>query len=194
MIWDGGNLPDDSPKFSSLLTNDLLNHGYSVLGCAIRLRMLAVSQPIPDDAILADGFRTAAECIEAVVRRGERRNDRGFHLAIAAAAFHLGHYGARSFSLLAENTDELNLADVELLLVALMQRRLDQLQTLCLDRLTDQQNTDEGITASLESTEEQFDASDAAYTAISRVFHRAVANFDFALRSGNSQYAIISHH
>lgn len=190
MVWDDGSLPDDSSNFPSTLTNDLLNHGYLVLGCTIRLRMLAVFEAIPDDAILADGFRTAAECIEAVVRRGERRNDRGFHLTIAAAAFHLGNYGARSFSLLAENAEELNLVAVELLLVALMQRRLDQLQALCLNWLNDPQNTDEGIAASLESTEEQFDASDAAYTSISRVLHRAVALFDFALRSGNSQYVV----
>lgn len=188
MIWEDGTLPPESPNFSPLLTNDLLNHGYMVLGCAIRLRSLSLTQPIPDAGLLDDGFRTAAECIEAVARRGESRPDRGFHLTIAAAAFHLGHYGARSFSLLAENAAELNLVDAELLLVALMRRRLGELQTLCRDWLVESAHTDAQIAAALESEEIDFDATDAAYLAINRVLHRAVANFDFALRTGDTQY------
>lgn len=185
MIWEGGGLPEDSPKFSTLLTNDLLSHGYLVLGCALRLRMLTLADAVVDVAILNEGFRTAAECIEAAIRRGRPRNDRGFHLTIAAAAFHLGQYGARSFSLLAESADQLNLVNAELLLVALMQRRLDELQRLCRDWLNDPQNNDEGIASSLESEEKDFDADDAAYIAINRVFHRAIAVFEFALHTGD---------
>ncbi|TWU44925.1 ski2-like helicase [Novipirellula aureliae] len=188
MIWKDGTLPEDSPKFSSRLTNDLLNHGYLVLGCAIRLRILAIEQSLSVGPVLDDGFRTAAECIEAVVRRGQRQNDRGFHLTIAAAAFHLAHYGARSYSLLAENTDDLNLVDIEVLLVALMQRKLDDLESLCLNWLVEDEHTDEGIVSSLESGEVDFDDADAAYVAICQVFHRAVANFDFGLRSGESAF------
>ncbi len=188
MIWHDGVLPEDSPKFSTRLTNDLLNHGYLVLGCALRLRMLASEQSLSIDSILDDSFRTAAECIEAAVRRGQRQNDRGFHLTIAAAAFHLAHYGARSYSLLAENVDELNLVDVEMLLVALMQRRLDDLQTLCLNWLSDEEHTDEGIVTSLESDESSFDDGDAAYIAISRVFHQAVGNFDYGIRIGEYSF------
>lgn len=187
MIWDGGTLPDGSPNFSPRLTNDLLNHGYLVLGCAVRLRSLSLQEEIPDTNVLDNAFLTAAECIEAVVRRGEQRNDRGFHLTIAAAAFHLAHYGARSFSLLAENTKELNLVSIELLLVALMQRRLDELERICLTWLSDDRFTDDGIAASLESEDEQLDAADAAYLAVSRVFHRAIATFEIALRTGESQ-------
>lgn len=72
MIWDGGTLPDGSPNFSPRLTNDLLNHGYLVLGCAVRLRSLSLQEEIPDATVLDNAFLTAAECIEAVVRRGER--------------------------------------------------------------------------------------------------------------------------
>jgi hypothetical protein len=188
MIWKEGALPEGSPRFSTRLTNDLLNHGYLVLGCSIRLRILSTAQSPLVQSVLDDGFRTAAECIESVVRRGRRQNDRGFHLTIAAAAFHLAHYGARSFSLLAENIDALNLVDVELLLVALMQRRLDTLESLCLNWLNDNAHTDEGIVASLESDENDFGDADAAYIAICRVVHRAVANFDYALRSGEPTF------
>ena len=192
MIWNDGDLPEDSPNFSSRLSNDLLNHGYLVLGCSIRLRILATEQSLSVDQILDAGFRTAAECIEAVVRRGERQNERGFHLTIAAAAFHLAHYGARSYSLLAEEVNELNLVDVELLLVALMQRKLDVLESHCMSWLNEPTNTDEGIAAALESTETSFNDIDAAYTAICRVYHQAIANFDFALRSGDAQFVKIA--
>lgn len=188
MIWKDGVLPEGSPDFSERLSNDLLNHGYSILGCAIRLRILSIEQSLSVVPILELGFMTAAECIEAVVRRGERENDRGFHLTIAAAAFHLAHYGARSFSLLAENVDELNLVDVELILVALMQRNLDDLESRCLNWLSDPVNTDQGISDALESEHDDFDDVDAAYIAISRVFHQAIANFDFALRTGESKF------
>jgi len=192
MIWNDGKLPEDSPNFSPRLSNDLLNHGYLVLGCSIRLRILASEQSLAVHQILDAGFRTAAECIEAVVRRGERQNERGFHLTIAAAAFHLAHYGARSYSLLAENTEALNLVDVELLLVALMQRKLDVLESRCFGWLNDVANTDEGIAQAIESNEMGFNDIDAAYTAICRVFHQAIANFDFALRSGDAQFVKIA--
>lgn len=188
MIWESGELPDGSPNYSSQLTNDLLNHGYLVLGCAIRLRTLSLTDSIPDETILDEAFRSAAECIEAVVRRGERTTDRGFHLTIAAAAFHLAHFGARSFSLLAEDTREMNLAAVEVALVALMQRRLDELQSLCHGWLEDVQHSDGGIAELLEAPDAQFDAADAAYVAICRVFHRGIASFEFALRTGNEQF------
>ena len=188
MIWREGILPEDSPDFSERLSNDLLNHGYLILGCAIRLRVLSLEQSLSVVSTLELGFKTAAECIEAVVRRGERENDRGFHLTVAAAAFHLAHYGARSFSLLSENPDELNLVDIEQVLIALMQRKLGALESRCFQWLSNPANTDQGIAESLESEQTSFDDLDAAYAAVCRVFHQSVANFDFALRSGDRTF------
>ncbi len=188
MIWQSGLLPEDSPTFNPRLSTDLMNHGYSVLGCAIRLRILSVEQGSNFDPILDIGFRTAAECLEAAVRRGKPSNDRGFHLTIAAASFHLAHYGARSYSLLAEDIDELNLVDAEKLLVALMQRKLDDLEILCVSWLEKFEHTDEGIADSLESEDIVFNEVDASYIAINRVFHRAIAKFEFAFRTGNSAF------
>lgn len=182
MVWSEGELPPDSPNFSSDLTVDLLDHGYSVLGCALRLRSLNREAEILDIS-----FRTAAESIEAAVRRGTRDEDRGFHLTVAAASFHLGHYAARSFSLLAEDREQLNLASVERLLVALMQRQLGELETLCLNWLSDDQHTDDGVAAALEGNDE-FLISDASRVVVVRVFHRAIAEFEFAIRTGNSLY------
>lgn len=183
MIWDEGELPSDGPQFSESLTNDLLNHGFSVLGCALRLRAIVPSHPILDS-----GFRTAAESIEAAVRRGMRDEDRGFHLTVAAAAFHLGHYAARSFSLLAEDRTELNLSSVELLLVVLMQRRLNELEGLCLNWLWDEANTDEGIAGLLQADDNNFTTADAARVVVSRRFHQAIAVFEFALRTGDATH------
>lgn len=187
MIWRDGRLPEDSPRFGALLTNDLLNHGYLVLGCSLRLREQLDVAEASLTSLLNDGFRTAAECIEAAVRHGQRQSDRGFHLTIAAASYHLGQFGARSYSLLAEESAELNLASSELLLVALMRRRLDKLQEICNDWLNDPEHSDAGVAAALENADKDFDVSDAAYTAACRHFFRGIAFFEYALRTGDPE-------
>ncbi len=183
MIWDDGALPPDSPQFSENLTNDLLNYGYSVLGCALRLRQIDSTARNLDDS-----FRTAAEAIEAAVRRGTGNEERGFHLTVSAAAFHLGHYAARSFSLMEEDREALNLSSVEQLLVALMQRRLEELERLCLNWLNNQANMDQGIADLLSDESNNFMPEDASRVIVGRVFHRAMATFDFALRTGQIRF------
>ena len=183
MIWSEGDLPPDSPRFSSQLTNDLLNHGYTILGATLRLMSLSSNEEILDDA-----FRTAAEAIEAAVRNGAFDENRGFHLVIAAAAFHLGHYAARSFSLLEEDIQSLNLSSTELLLVCLLQRRLSRLEAVSSLWLNSEENSDEGVAKLLESDESDILIDDVSRLAIERQFHRAIAFFEFALKSGEISY------
>lgn len=107
---------------------------------------------------------------------------------MAAASFHLGHFAARSFSLLAEERDSLNLSSVEHLLVALMQRRLGELERICRSWLGEEVNTSQGIADLLENEESEFMPADASRVAVSRVFHRALATFDFAIRTGEFEF------
>ena len=184
MVWNEGELPDDSPNFSELLTNDLLDHGFSILSKALRLRIQS-----PENPILDRSFRIAAESIESAVRKGATDVDRGFHLVVAASAFHLGHFGARSFSLLKENVDELNLSSNELALVLLMQRRLDELESLLQQWLQDESHTDLGLLRRLQDDENNdIELTEVAGMAVNRQFHVALANFEFAIRSGAGEY------
>jgi hypothetical protein len=183
MIWSDGRLPDGSPSFSPSLTTDLLDHGYTVLGLALRLRTLDGHAPILDEA-----FRTAAEAIEAGVRRGESRDEeRGFHVVAAAAAFHIAHLAARSYCLLEGGLENLNISSAERLLVHLMRRRLGALAQACRDWLRTGRNTDEGVAALPEDDDADFGAADAARTVVTRNFHRAIAAFQLGLQSGESR-------
>ena len=183
MIWTDGQLSEDSPRFSAFLTEDLLNHGFSILSKALRLRTQQPNSPILDHS-----FRTAAEAIESAVRKGSRDDDRGFYLVISAAAFHLGHFGARSYSLLQEQVDTLNLSSVETVLVFLMQRRLDELETHVRRWLFTPANTDQGMLELLRDEVSDVDTPQVAATAVRREFHRAIGDFEFALRSGFPVY------
>ena len=180
MVWIGGVVPEGSPRFSTNLTMDLLDHGYTVLGQALRLKAMQRNASVLDDAL-----RSAGEAIEAAVRRGDTQDEqRGFHLTVGAAAFHLAHLAARSYSLLEGSHEALNLSSVERLLVLLMRRRLVELDGACRVWLTDVSNNDEGVTDRLEDPEDEFDAGDASRVAVVRNFHRAIATFELALRTG----------
>jgi len=83
MIWRNGLLPPGSPAFGATLTSDLLDHGYLMLGIALRGRDLGIA-----GTDLDRGLRIAAESIESAVRKGNPTDpERGFHLVVAAAAF-----------------------------------------------------------------------------------------------------------
>ena len=122
MIWRDGVLPPNSPRFPATLTEDLLDHGYLTFqkGLELRWREGATTR-------VTEAMRVAGEAIEAVVRRG-RTDDplRGFHIVVAAAAFHLGGFAARSYSLLPdhrETTMPLSSSERVLLLLTLWLRR-----------------------------------------------------------------------
>jgi hypothetical protein len=95
MIWSGGQLPPASPLNAPQLSGDLLSYGLSLIGAGLRLRLL--SRGHPD---IARAFERGGEAIEAVVRNGDPAwPERGFYTTIAAAAYHLGRFSARAYSL-----------------------------------------------------------------------------------------------
>lgn len=122
MIWRDGILPPDAPNFSTELSDDLLSYGYSLLAHGLRYTDLGGE---PDLARAA--FKVAAEALEAVVARGPAETERAFHRLVAAAAYHLGRYSARAYSLLHKGFAESNLSTIEISLAKLMLRDLDGL-------------------------------------------------------------------
>lgn len=122
MIWRDGELPPDAPPFSELLTYDLLSYGYALLSHGLRLLEL---QGNGDTARRA--FEHAGDALEAVVSKGKEDADRDFHRLVAAAAYHLGRFSARSYSLLHVSIDKANLTRGERCLALLMLRDLTSL-------------------------------------------------------------------
>src|SRR5690606_27237799 len=103
MIWRNGVLPDDAPNYSSELSDDLLSYGYSLL-----LHGLRYTEQGGDIDRSRAAFVVAAEALEAVVARGEISPERDFHRLITAAAYHLGRFSARAYSLLHKGLTEAN--------------------------------------------------------------------------------------
>lgn len=180
MIWRDGVLPPDSPNFTPMLTTDLLDHGFRLLDSALALREISQGHAHPNHA-----FRVAGEAIESAVRRGDASDPQyGFHLACAAASFHIGHYSARAFCLLRGDLDRLNLSSPERLLVLLMKRQLSHLTDECVRWLESSEHTDEGLATLLEQNDAGLE--DAVFISLAKNFCHAIAGFEFALETGQA--------
>lgn len=183
LIWRNGILPSDAPEFSPELSTDLLDHGFLVLSQALRLRDLERT-----NEMVARGLYVAAEAIESASRHASRNDsERGFHLTMAAAAFHIGGYTARAFSLFEGSLDTMNLSSCEQSLVYLMRRRFRDLRANTAGWLQDPKNSDEGVATRLEHDDE-YTIEDVVGTALTQLFHRAIATYEVALLSGREQY------
>ncbi len=147
MIWQDGVLPTGAPQFSPLLTYDLQSYGYALLGLALRLRELD-----GDEAAARVAFEQAAVALEAVISRGNSRDvEHHFHHVLAAAAYHLARFSARSYSLLAKMQDrEDNFSPIETALTQLMLRDLDELEHVILTRRMAGEESDASIAAYFE--------------------------------------------
>jgi superfamily II DNA/RNA helicase len=96
LIWEDGALPEGSPPFALNLSSSLLGYGLALFQLGIELRRLDRGH-----VAALRAFERAGEAIESVVRDGDpEATDRGFYTIVAAAAYHLGHFSARAFSLL----------------------------------------------------------------------------------------------
>jgi len=127
MIWRDGVLPEDAPAFDQLLSYDLLSYGYSLLGLGLRLVEANGSQSLAQRA-----FEGAATAIESVIARGPNSRERGFHRVVAAAAYHLGSFSARAYSLLQTALDSGEVTTGERCLVHIIRREFDTLAALIL--------------------------------------------------------------
>ena len=185
LIWQDGHLPEASPSFASELSDDLLEYGYTLLRLALLLR-----ENSGDNSELArKAFERAAEAIEAVVRNGEPTDpERGFHRVVAACAYHLAHYSARSYSLL-PSVDGLNLAPLELCVAHLLRRSLADLRTFCRRWLTDIDHSDAVVAEDLADNASRTGVDDVLEIGLTSAFLRGMAIFDFALLTGEGGLA-----
>lgn len=183
LIWREGQLPVDAPKFSPDLTTDLLDHGFLILALALRLR-----DHQGDESVIRRSLQVAAEAIESAARNDAvADSERGFHLVMAAAAFHIGGFAARAFSLFEGVLSNFNLATYENALVRLMRRDLVGLRAVSGAWLTNEINSDDGVVKRL-AEDDAFDANDALAVALTRLFLLAIASFEMGLVTGRSQY------
>ncbi|MEX2172563.1 MAG: DEAD/DEAH box helicase [Pirellulales bacterium] len=181
MIWKNGAVPEGTPAFSSNLTDDLLDYGYSVLEQSLRLKDASGSRSVVDNAL-----RVAAESIEAAVRKGAANSDRGFHLTVAAAGFHIAGYGARAYCLAPPLGEESNLSTAERLLTHLMRRSLKPLRIEAVRWLVDSAHQDTLLAQRLREPDDPIMVADVEVVALTGNLVRAVANFLAALENGNS--------
>lgn len=144
MIWRDGVLPEDAPAFDDLLSYDLLSYGYSLLGLGLRLVEASGSQTLAQRA-----FEGAASAIESVIARGPNSRERGFHRVVAAAAYHLGGFSARAFSLLQTALDSGEVTTDEMCLIYVLRRELDALDALILSHRDEDAAADSNLVESL---------------------------------------------
>ena len=180
LVWKEGELPSASPKFPIELSADLLDYGYTLLRLCLVLR-----EEQGDTELVVSGFERSAEAIEAVIRRGNPQDvERGFHSVVAACAYHLGHFSARSYCLLPSGVD-LNLTPSEYALSCLLRRSLDELNQFCRTWLQSEDNIDATVAARLSDPEEEMDMGLALDNAITSGFLRALSIFDLSLVTGS---------
>ncbi|MEO7891061.1 MAG: DEAD/DEAH box helicase [Vicinamibacterales bacterium] len=186
MVWRDGVVPDGAPDFPPQLTDDLLDFGYGLLALGLELRdanrQLATTRQFATD----EAFRVAAEALESAVRRGNPGDaERGRHLVVCAAAFHLAGYAARSFSVLPSPALDLNLASHERVLGMLLRRDLHLMRSVLIQWHLDPTHSDDEVSRRLLDADDDFGAEDAAVLALSSAYHRAVGMADTGLLLGD---------
>lgn len=182
MIWRDGVAPEEGPRFGSLLSYNLLAYGYALLGHSLRLL-----EGDGDRDLAQRGFEHAAEALEAVVTNGSDDEEADFHRLVAAAAYHLGRYSARAFSLIHASLDErANLSPIDRAVALLMVRDLNALDALAASWADAERNSDAALRRELEvildGEDEAEGSPEAADEAVHQVVDRALSeNFMAAI-------------
>ena len=141
MIWKDGVLPPDAPGFSTELSYDLMSYGYSLISMGLRLREMGGNPEIYRAA-----FSKAASSIEDVIYKGDPDDvAHGFHNVLAASAYHLARYSAKSYSLLRGALNEGNISPIERGLCQLILRNLDLLDADIFEWKLNEYGSDENL-------------------------------------------------
>lgn len=157
IIWRDGLLPEEAPNFAIELSDDLLSFGYSLLLHGLRYTELG-----GDAATARKAFEVSAEALEAAVARGVRNAERDFHRLVAAAAYHLGRFSARAYSLLVKGLAEANLSTMERGLAKLILRDLNGLAEDIGAWFSSGQGNEDALVAALSQPNEQDNSVDMA--------------------------------
>lgn len=188
MIWRDGVLPPDAPEFSPDLSDDLLSFAYTLL--AQNLRFVELDGEVE---LSRAAFEAVAEALEAVVAKGSHDEERDFHRLVAAAAFHLGRFSARSYSLLRGVVDNANLSPMEMCLAKLMLRDITGLSRGVAAWFDTGAGTDEAVIAALavepDSEEQASVEARGLALAVEGNYMAAVSMLTLALERGDSALA-----
>jgi hypothetical protein len=176
-----GQLPEGAPAFAASLDTDLSEYGFSLLRASLVLR----ERQEGDAAVWREGFLTAGNAFEALVRNGSHESpQRGFWRVMGAASYHLAGYAAMAFSLMAQAEDEANFAPAERAIVRLLVSDLGTLRSEAEAWLRNPEHGDNAVQAELEG--EEGDIDDAFSIILTTAVYRAFAFFEFALLTGET--------
>lgn len=176
-----GVLPPNAPPLGATIETDLAEHGFALLRGAMALRAQTGASELTNKA-----FERAANAFEALVRNGDpEAPDRGFRRTIAASAYHLAGFSAVAYSLFNETTDDLNTSPGERAIRHLILRDLDELRGFVREWLGDEAHGDVQISEALRGDEP--DVDEVLLTILNTTICRALAFFDFALETGESE-------
>ncbi len=172
-----------------------MSYGYSLLAQTLRFVELGGEQELSRTA-----FEVAAESLEAVVARGVRDEERDFHRLVAAAAYHLGRFSARAYSLLQDGLGEANLTAMESCLAKLMLRDLNGLGHDISAWFSSGEGTEDALIRKLRVAENVYDANqgtgaldDAMITALEDNFMAALAAATLGLERGEDALVARAH-
>ncbi|MDX8462369.1 DEAD/DEAH box helicase [Mesorhizobium humile] len=181
LMREEGVLPPNAPPLGATIETDLAEHGFALLRGAMALRAQAGASDLTNRA-----FERAANVFEDLVRNGDAESpDRGFRRTIAAAAYHLAGFSAVAYSLFNETTDDLNASPGEMAIRHLILRDLSQLRSFVRKWLDDEAHGDEQLAEAL--ADEEPDIDEVVSTILNTTICRALAYFDFALETGESE-------
>src|SRR5262245_18760111 len=141
MVWRAGVVPPENQNLGQFLSQELLSYGYGLL----RLGLTAKEMQLTDEAI-DKAFERVGTSLAGVVRNGDPADEsRGFYRVTAAAAYHLGKYSARAYSLLNQSLSDINITDIERGLTFLILRNFDNLFGITLNLLQNTAHSDEAL-------------------------------------------------
>ena len=181
LMRENGVLPPNAPPLGATIETDLAEHGFALLRGAMALRAQAGTSDLTSKA-----FERSANAFEALVRNGDPESpDRGFRRTIAAAAYHLAGFSAVAYSLFNETAGDLNTSPGETAIQHLILRDLGQLRDFVRDWLDNDDHKDEQIAEVLRG--EEPDVDEALSTILNTTICRALAYFDFALETGETE-------
>ena len=188
IIKRDGELPENAPRFPETLDANLAEYGFMVLDAGLVLNSLERGH----HDVARRAFVTSGRTLENLVRNADPEDPRrGFYRVVASAAHHLGSNAAISYALLEQvELANQNLNVAETCVVKLMLRDLKGVRDLAQDWLRDHRNQDDSISERLKNPDSDQD-SEFALILISSVC-KALANYEFALRTGESDFVKIA--
>ena len=192
IIMKNGELPEGHPHYPKALSYNLLSFGYGLLSLALK-----INDQNGDADLARRGFEQAGNAIEAsIVNSDIDHTDYGFHITVAAAAFHLGRFSARAYSLLKYIGQSPNTSSVEKALSMLMRRSIDDLEAQILHWCASGVVSDEKILSTLREQFDAFDLGDdtedlphigAIDLALTENFFGSISVFLLSLKTGETE-------